>query len=133
MRQAFLAEQRLAEHQSHLQNLMSKPPPALGAAMPAIPQSPDRHGLAVAAARASMVVPAPPAASGRGGQSIDRIVERVLHTFPHMTKEEIVSKIEVVRRNNNGTIKGLTVATLVDQIGKLIQSQGSAGILSCFK
>jgi hypothetical protein len=98
--------------------------------MPTVPLSPNRHALAGAAARMSLGVPAPaapaPAAGGRG-QSIDRIVERVQFTYPNMTKDEIVSKIEIVRRNNNGTIKGLTVSALLDQIGKLIQSQGSAG------
>jgi len=71
---------------------MSQPPPGLGAVMPTIPLSPNRHGLAGAAARVSLGVPAPavpaPAAGGRG-QSIDRIVERVQFTYPNMTKEQV--------------------------------------------
>ena len=105
-----MQNQILAEQQTNLR--------AAAVAARALPQaaayssasrSPDRHSTAAAAA--------PPA---RGtGRGLEVIVERVQAEFPSMTKETILSKIEIVRRNNNGTIKGLTLAKLVDQIRML--------------
>jgi hypothetical protein len=102
-----MQKQILAEQPAVAARAMSQ---AAAYSSSAASRSPDRHSAATAPARGT-------------GRSLELIVERVQAEFPSMMKETILGKIEIVRRNNNGTIKGLTMAKLVDQIRMLNQGR----------
>ena len=73
--------------------------------------------LAAAAAQSTTKTPSSrPADVGSRVRGLETIVERVQNEFPAMSKETILNKIEIVRRNNGGTIAKLTFAKLIEQI-----------------
>ena len=89
---------------------------------------------ASAAASASATAAAAAAAAaavrqtGGAKSSLDDIVSKVQKKIPSMTKEAILFKIDIVRKNNNGTIRSLTLSSLIDQI-RLLNNQGSNPVL----
>jgi hypothetical protein len=62
------------------------------------------------------------------GKSLDSIAERVQKLIPEMSKEAILSKIDIVRKNN-GTLKGVTVKAVAKRIRELNER---GFFLSCF-
>ena len=97
------------------------PPGSSSAAPPVAASAATSASLASAAAAASA------AASRQTGPSkisLEDIVSKVQRKIPSMTKEAIIFKIDIVRKNNNGSIRNLTLSTLIDQI-KSLNTQGS--------
>ena len=57
-----------------------------------------------------------------------QVVETLRRSFPHLSRDTILSKIDVIRKKNNGTMTGLTVGTIAEKIRQLELEQGKSNI-----